>query len=256
VRVNAVQALEAWLVTDPTGTGANEVLLIGDFNAYAMEDPIATLEANGFTNLIDQFIGTDAYTYLFDGQWGYLDQALGSADLLSRITGVGTYAINADEPSVLDYNTDFKSAGQIISLYSADELRSSDHNPVVIGFTPCEGVPPTLGVSVTPGVLWPADHNYVDVTASVTASDDQDPSPTVTLVSATSNEPDNGADDGDTVNDILIIDDYHFKLRAERSGSGSGRIYTLTYRAEDDCGNTTTRSAEVSVPLSKKGKKK
>ncbi|MCO5760393.1 MAG: hypothetical protein NHG36_02615, partial [Chromatiaceae bacterium] len=105
-------------------------------------------------------------------------------------------------------------------------------------------------------VLWPADHRYVDVTAVVTASANQGPYPTVTLVAVTSNEPDNGANDGDTVNDILIVDDYHFKLRAERSGSGTGRIYTLTYQAEDDCGNTTTRSAGVSVPLSMKGKKK
>ncbi len=256
VRVNAVVALANWLDTDPTGTGANEVLLIGDFNAYAMEDPIAALEDADFTNLIDQFLGTDAYNYVFDGQWGYLDQALGSADLLPHITGVGTYPINADEPSVLDYNTDFKSAGQIDSLYAPDEFRGSDHDPVVVGITPCEGIPPTLQVSVTPSVLWPANHNYVDVTAVVTASDNQDPNPTVTLVAVTSNEPDNGADDGDTVNDIVLVDDYHFKLRAERSGSGTGRIYSITYQATNACGNTTTQSARVSVPLSKKGKKK
>jgi len=109
---------------------------------------------------------------------------------------------------------------------------------------------------VTPNILWPANHNYVSVTASVIASDNSGLSPTVTLVSVTSNEPDDGADDGNTVDDIVIVDDYHFRLRAERSGSGTGRLYTITYQAVDDCGNTTTRSATVSVPLNKKGKKK
>jgi hypothetical protein len=73
------------------------------------------------------------------------------------------------------------------------------------------------------------------------------------LVSVTSNEPDNGADDGNTVNDIVIVDDTTFRLRAERSGVGSGRIYTITYEAEDDCGNTTRASATVTVPLSQGG---
>ena len=62
----------------------------------------------GFTNLIADRLGADAYSYVFDGQWGYLDYALGSQSIRSQVTGVSEYHINADEPSVLDYNTDFK----------------------------------------------------------------------------------------------------------------------------------------------------
>ena len=91
----------------------------------------------------------------------------------------------------------------------------------------------------------------MDEQAIVIVSDNFDLSPAVTLVSVTSNEPDNGYDDGNTINDIVIVDDYHFKLRAERSGSGTGRIYTLTYMVTDSCGNSTTASATVTVPLSK-----
>lgn len=54
---------------------------------------------------------------------------------------------------------------------------------------------------------------------------------------------------GDPANDIVIVDDFHFKLRAERSGSGSGRIYTITYQATNTCGATVT--ATVSVPHNK-----
>lgn len=133
VRVIAAQALSAWLATDPTGTGEPDVLILGDLNAYAKEDPITTLQSAGFTNLVAQFLGDAAYSYVFGGQWGYLDHALASRSLVSQVTGVAEWHINADEPSVLDYNTEFKSAGQLVSLYSADQYRVSDHDPIVVG---------------------------------------------------------------------------------------------------------------------------
>ena len=113
MRVNAATELMNWLATDPTGTGDPDILMIGDYNSYAMEDPITAIKNAGFTNLIESFLGPDAYSYVFDGQWGYLDHALGSASIVSQVTGVGDYHINADEPSVLDYNTDFKTANLI-----------------------------------------------------------------------------------------------------------------------------------------------
>ena len=73
---------------------------------------------------------------------------------------------------------------------------------------------------------------------------------TTIQVSVESNEPDNGEDDGNTVNDIVINNDFTFKLRAERSGSGTGRIYTITYAVTDPCGNMTMVTATVTVPLS------
>ena len=74
----------------------------------------------------------------------------------------------------------------------------------------------------------------------------------MTLVSVTSNEPDNGTGDGDTPNDIVIIDDRTFNLRAERAGSGDGRIYTITYRVTDSCGNSNEYSIFVTVAKSQK----
>ncbi|MGZ4388420.1 MAG: ExeM/NucH family extracellular endonuclease [Gaiellaceae bacterium] len=134
VRTNAANLLASWLAGDPTGTGAaGRTLIVGDLNSYAKEDPIAALESDGFTNLISSRIGAHAYSYVFDGQWGYLDYALGSAGILSDVTGVGEWHINADEPSVLDYNDDFKTAGQIVSLYAPDQYRISDHDPVLVG---------------------------------------------------------------------------------------------------------------------------
>ena len=69
---------------------------------------------------------------MFDGQWGSLDHALANDSLASQITAAEDWFINADEPEILDYNTNFKSAGQLVNLYAADEFRVADHNPVVI----------------------------------------------------------------------------------------------------------------------------
>ena len=77
-------------------------------------------------------MGVDAYSYVFNGQAGYLDHALATSNLASQVTGVVEWHINADEPRSLDYNEEFKSAAQISSLYNADPYRASDHDPVVI----------------------------------------------------------------------------------------------------------------------------
>ncbi len=240
-RSNSATELMNWLATDPTGTGDPDILLIGDYNSYAMEDPITVIKNAGFTNLIESFLGPDAYSYVFDGQWGYLDHALGSASIVPQITGVGDYHINSDEPSVLDYNMDFKSAGQILSLYAPNQFRVSDHDPVLVGLC----LPPSASAAVTPDVLWPPNHKYVTVTATVNASSDVS---AISLLSVTSNEPDNGLGDGDKANDIVILDDFTFDLRAERSGAGSGRIYTITYQVTNVCGNSTIVTATVTVP--------
>lgn len=128
----------AQLLTFITGmiiptTGDNDVLIIGDLNAYALEDPITTLASAGMTNLLSSYLGTTPFTYIFNGQAGYLDHALSSASLLPQLTGVTVWGINGDEPRTLDYNEEFKSPGQVISLYNADAYRSSDHSPILVG---------------------------------------------------------------------------------------------------------------------------
>jgi predicted extracellular nuclease len=126
-------ALKDWLAADPTRSGDPDFLIIGDLNAYTREDPIRALEAAGYTNLIRRDIGDGAYSYVFQGQSGYLDHALATASLRRQVTGVTEWHINADEPVVLDYNTEFKTPGQLSSFYSPEPYRSSDHDPLLIG---------------------------------------------------------------------------------------------------------------------------
>ncbi|MEZ4511673.1 MAG: ExeM/NucH family extracellular endonuclease [Chloroflexota bacterium] len=132
-RTSAAEALVTWLATDPTGVGDDDVVIMGDLNAYAMEDPITAITDAGYTNLILQFLGSSTYSFAFDGQWGYLDHALGSPSLLPQVIGVTEWHINADEPIALDYNENFKTAQQITELYASNQFRASDHDPVLIG---------------------------------------------------------------------------------------------------------------------------
>jgi hypothetical protein len=114
--------------------------------------------------------------------------------------------------------------------------------------------PPSLQVTLTPTLLWPADHRLVRIDAVINASDScGDAQPTVVLTSITSDQPDNGGGDGDTAGDIQDAAfgtfDRSFLLRAERAGNDlRGRTYTITYDACDASGNCTQRSATVRVP--------
>ncbi len=249
-RTNAAQALVNWLGTDPTGSGDPDLLIIGDLNSYAMEDPITTIRTAGYTDFIDTFVGPGAYSFVFQGQSGYLDHALASRSLTAQATGATEWHVNADEPIVLDYNVEFKTPNHLNTLYDPDPYRSSDHDPLVVGLD-LDQTPPSLSISVSPNVLFPPTHKYVTVNATVSVSDNVDPDPTVTMLSVTSNEPDNapGDADGNTTRDIRILGDFSFRLRAERSEIGTGRVYTITYQATDAHGNATVSSATVSVPL-------
>ena len=133
-RTLGAQALVDWLAADPTGSGDGNLLLIGDLNAYACEDPIDVVLAAGYADLVAAHAGEAAYSYVYDGQVGYLDHVLVSASLqhAKKIAGLTVWHINADEPDLIDYTMTSKSDGQDL-LYAPDPYRSSDHDPVIIG---------------------------------------------------------------------------------------------------------------------------
>lgn len=130
-RVDAAEQLTAWLATDPTGSGDTDALIIGDLNSYAQEDPVDVIRDAGFIDLIDQFIGQDeAYSYVFSGQRGTLDQGLATASMAGQVTGVTEWHINSDEPDLLSYSSEFTDA----AFYNDDPFATSDHDPLIIGF--------------------------------------------------------------------------------------------------------------------------
>ncbi|MBB5233314.1 ExeM/NucH family extracellular endonuclease [Deinococcus budaensis] len=144
-RTNAARIIAGWLATNPTGVQEDDRLILGDLNAYRMEDPLRALEEGGYLNLFD----ASSYSYQFGGQWGSLDHALATPSLERQVVGEAKWHINADEPTVLDYNTEFKSAAQLAGFYAPDPFRSSDHDPVLVGLNLRAQTPLPASVPVT-----------------------------------------------------------------------------------------------------------
>ncbi len=122
--------IESWKIA----VGDDDFVVLGDFNAYAQEDPMDVLRSAGNTVLDES-----GYSYVFDGQSGSLDHAVVTPSLLPQVSGAGVWHINADEPRILDYNVEFKNTPGCTSnctspdFYTPTPFRSSDHDPVLIG---------------------------------------------------------------------------------------------------------------------------
>ncbi|MBB1397936.1 ExeM/NucH family extracellular endonuclease [Pseudoalteromonas sp. SG44-8] len=143
IRVAGANGFADWLDSKPTGIDDEDIILVGDMNAYAMEDPIRAFADKGFKNVVAELDGnTLGYSYSFSGRMGSLDHAVASPSLLAKVVAATDWHINADEPISLDYNVEFKSDSQVASLYSESAYRASDHDPVIIDIQSAPAVEP------------------------------------------------------------------------------------------------------------------
>ena len=191
-----------------------------------------TLDGSGSTDL-DSTPGTNDDIVSFD--WYEGTALLGSGQTLNHTFPLGSHTV---------------------TLKVTDTFGESDTDEVVIVVQ--DTTPPQFTLSVSPAILWPPTHKMVLITPSWTVSDKCDPSPQVSLVNIVMNEGDttnaydpaydDSTGDGRTTNDIQVGSNGSIYLRSERSGTGAGRIYTITYKAVDFSGNVTTKSATVTVP--------
>lgn len=120
-------------------TGDEDVLVMGDLNAYTEEDPIEVLRDAGFTDLGSTF-DPGSYSYVFDDLSGSLDHAMATAPLTAKVSGVAHWHINAVESFAYQYSGD-------PALYAPHQYRSSDHDPLVLGIDleeRCFGAVPTI----------------------------------------------------------------------------------------------------------------
>ena len=136
IRDAAARELTAWLATYPTGVAEEDILIVGDLNAYRMEDPIQTILEAGYFNTKVATSGPESFpcggggaSYVFQGEWGSLDYILASNPLADAVTGAANWAVNAPEPPVLDYN--LENNGD--AYYAPDFYRFSDHDPIIVG---------------------------------------------------------------------------------------------------------------------------
>ena len=151
LRIESAKQLMAWLKTDPTYSGTDLQVLVGDFNAYAMEDPmrafvdagwidalrvmhearkkaeadrIAALETKGIHEINVIPDEDELYSFVFNGLSGRLDHALISPALAKRLRGGAEWHNNADESERFDYQRQG----------DASPYRASDHDPLLLGF--------------------------------------------------------------------------------------------------------------------------
>ena len=148
-RTRAAAALAEWLDSDPTRAGA-PALIVGDLNSYPREDPLASLAATGFVDLLERFGGPDTYSYVFDGAAGRLDHALASPALVPLVHGATVWHTNSDELPLFGYREENPP-----EWFAPDPYRAADHDPVLVDLFPdgdgdgrtdvrdaCPGTPP------------------------------------------------------------------------------------------------------------------
>ena len=128
-RSNAAAAIADWMAKDPTASGDPDFLIIGDLNAYLLEDPLTALKDAGFTSILES--NSEPYSFAFDAQVGALDHAVASPSLVGQVRETLEWHINADEPPLLDYNLEY---GRDAGLFDGRlPYRASDHDPIIVG---------------------------------------------------------------------------------------------------------------------------
>ena len=156
-RVLQAQALRGFVsAQQANGNASADVLMIGDFNAYAKEDPIMDLAGAGYVDQVGRFSDL-GYSYVFDSFAGRLDQAMATASLSAKVARAAHWHINADEGLIQDYNLEFKQPA--CATCPADPydgavpFRSSDHDPVLIGLAIYKTVMGTSGRDTLVGTV-------------------------------------------------------------------------------------------------------
>ena len=237
-------------------TGDMDVIVLGDLNSYAEEDPITTLET-GLTNQMDIFIPqANQYSFTFFGQSGLLDYIFTSPNMNSQITGLEIWHVNTDEPRALSYNdevidpTEFFGNFEQEVLYQPDEFRSSDHDPVRAAFD-LNASPDCSGAFPSQASLWPPDHTFRTIDVLGVTDPDGDPV-TMTIDSIFQDEAVDAPESGNTSPDGQIVGPATVEVRAERVGEGgNGRFYHISFTANDDQGNSCSGEVLVSVPVAR-----
>lgn len=236
-----------------TNNPTTPIVSIGDYNAYQFNDgytdPVATIKGSptpddqvvvdespdlvdpNFVNLTDGLPADQRYSFIFDGTPQAIDHFI-----------INTVAHSFLQRYVVARNNSDFPEGPTFANDATRPERCSDHDMPVAYFK----FPVTISdVSVDQPVLQPPNHRLVNVAVDYQVAS---ACPVTCTLSVSSNEPIDGTGDGDTSPDWIVIDAHHVKLRAERSGNGKDRVYTITITCTDDAGNSSSQTVTVTVP--------
>ncbi|MEX1220583.1 MAG: ExeM/NucH family extracellular endonuclease [Idiomarina sp.] len=131
LRTESATALADWLGSPALTQLSNAQIVLGDFNAYAQEDPMHALAAGGYVNLMPEF-APNGYSYVYDAQAGSLDHILVNEALGNQVVELAYWHTNADEPRAFEYGLENKTDEQAKLWYQPNAYRASDHDPLYI----------------------------------------------------------------------------------------------------------------------------
>ena len=129
-RTLSSEAVLRFLETNPTGVETDNVILVGDLNAYAQEDPLTTLADSGLNNLLADVDPLENITFVFGNAVGSLDYVLGTSAIEEQVIDTAVFNVNAGESDAFDFNI-FTDRDPTL-FDTADPIAASDHNPVLV----------------------------------------------------------------------------------------------------------------------------
>jgi hypothetical protein len=156
----------------------------------------------------------------------------------------GDVAVTCDPPS----GSMFPMGSTTVQCWATDSHGNTAFGSFEVTVTGDTTPPHIASIRATPSVIEKADHKLVPARVVVDAVDASDPQPRCTIFDVTANEPIDGPGSGNTDFDWRILGELELELRAERSGQGNGRIYTIHVSCTDASGNAATASVDVTVP--------
>ena len=159
-----------------------------------------------------------------------------------------TITIIANVNCAVPDGTDIVNTGEIHPSEPDPDADEVDNESVLV--TVLNPAPRITNVSANPSALWPPNHKLENVAVAYRIEDNC--GPVTVKLNVTSNEPVNATGDGNTAPDWEVVNDHLVRLRAERAGNGTGRIYTIAITATDSAGQSATATVPVSVPHDKR----
>ena len=127
-RTAQAQALIDWSAKEFAG---EPVFLLGDFNAYGMEDPVMKIKDAGYTEVVEQ-LAPGASTFQYGGRLGSLDHIFANAAAMRMVHGAGVWDINADESIAMQYS---RRNYNVTDFHTSGPWAASDHDPALVGIT-------------------------------------------------------------------------------------------------------------------------
>ena len=119
-RTSAVSAELPWLEDLASNSGTDRIIVLGDMNAWRLEDPIRRFVESGYIELVEKLSGLPQHSFLYWGQIGTLDYAFATPAMAEYARSAVIWHINADWPREMKQPHPW--------------LRASDHDPVIVDF--------------------------------------------------------------------------------------------------------------------------